>query len=79
MRELQELAIWLGKILLALALVFLVSKDVIQYINYRLDVQIYEIMAKKYDCSFIAPSATTVDIGMFDCHDHIVFKKIEDL
>ena len=75
----KELAIWLGKLLLILAIIFIVCKDIGQYIQYRLDVQIFELMAKKYDCVFLTPSASRIDVGMFDCHEHIVFKKLEDL
>lgn len=69
---------FLCKLMLAFCLFFIVIKDVEQYINYRLNVQIYEQMAKKYGCTFISPTATTEEIGMFDCNEHITFKKLEN-
>ena len=65
------------KVLLFLAICFIVIKDVNQYVNYRLDSQLYEIMAKKYNCAFLTPSASRADIGMFDCQGKITFKKLE--
>lgn len=66
------------KCLLAFAMVFIVVKDIGLYVNYRIDLQTYELMAKKYNCNFLTPSASKSDIGMFDCQDHIVFKKLEN-
>jgi hypothetical protein len=66
------------KILMGLAVFFIVVKDIGLYINYKIDMQAYETMAKKYNCTFLTPSASKADIGMFDCQDHIVFKKLEN-
>lgn len=64
-------------LLLFLAISFIVIKDINQYINYRLDLQLYDLMAKKYNCTFLTPSASRADIGMFDCAGKITFKKLE--
>lgn len=65
-------------VLLWLAIAFILIKDINQYVNYRLDMQAYERMAKKYDCNFLTPSASRQDVGMFECRGQIVFKKIEE-
>ena len=64
-------------VLLFLAISFIVIKDINSYVNYRLNVQLYEIMAKKYNCTFLTPSASRSDVGMFDCAGKITFKKLE--
>ena len=67
----------LCKSLLVLSVIFIVFKDISLYIKYKLDVQLYEMMATKYNCTFLTPSASRDDVGMFDCDNHIIFKKIE--
>lgn len=70
--------IFVCKLVLSLCLFLIVIKDIEEYINYRLNVQLYEVMAKKYNCTFIAPTATSSEFGMFECNDHITFKKLEN-
>ena len=65
------------KVLLFLAISFIVIKDINEYINYRLNTQLYDIMAKKYNCTFLTPSSSRSDVGMFDCEGKITFKKLE--
>jgi hypothetical protein len=65
------------KVVLFLAIFFIVFKDINEYINYRLNIQVYEFMAKKYNCAFLTPSASRADVGMFDCQGKITFKKLE--
>lgn len=64
-------------IVLFLAIIFIVAKDISEFIDYKLDVQLYEIMAKKYNCNFLTPSASLSNIGIFDCDGKITFKKLE--
>jgi hypothetical protein len=67
----------LFKVVLFLAIFFIVIKDINEYVNYRLNIQVYDIMAKKYNCTFLTPSASRSDVGMFDCQGKITFKKLE--
>ena len=67
----------LFKVILFLAIFFIVFKDINEYVTYRLNIQMYDIMAKKYNCAFLTPSASRADVGMFDCQGKITFKKLE--
>ena len=68
----------LFKGLMCLAVVFIIIKDIGLYINYRINIQSYEAMAKKYNCNFLTTSASKSDVGMFECQNQIVFKKLEN-
>lgn len=73
----KELLVGLFKFAVCTALIVIAINDIEAYVDYRLDIQQYEIMAKKYDCTFLTASSSRSDVGMFDCNSHIVFKKLE--
>lgn len=61
-------------IILLLGATYIVQEKV----QHKLDVENYERMATKYNCQFLTPAASRSDVGMFQCGDKIVFKRLEE-
>ena len=67
-----------GKGLVWTALAIIVSFEIHDYIENKINMNLYEEMAKRDNCNFLTPSASRRDVGMFQCDGKIVFKKLGD-
>lgn len=67
----------LSNVLLMMLALIAMAYVIEEKVDYKLDVEIYEQMAEKYKCTFLTPSASRNDVGMFECGGKIVFKKLE--